>query len=160
MSFLEVRDLCLDVGGFELDRIKLKAEEGDYLTLIGPTGSGKSLFLETIIGFYSPKKGRIILEGKDITDLPPNMRQISIVCQDHMLFPHMNVFENIAYAIRKKIRDKKTDRSRSKADCRSPWNRGVAIQKTSYPDRRRETEDSHCKEPCSKTKAAPSRRTF
>lgn len=107
MSFLEVRDLCLDVGGFELDRIELKAEEGDYLTLIGPTGSGKSLLLETIIGFYGPKKGRIILEGKDITDLPPNMRQISIVYQDHMLFPHMNVFENIAYAIRKKIRDKK-----------------------------------------------------
>ncbi|AKB49061.1 Tungstate ABC transporter, ATP-binding protein WtpC [Methanosarcina sp. Kolksee] len=107
MSFLEVRDLCLDVGGFELDRIGLKAEKGDYLTLIGPTGSGKSLLLETIIGFYGPEKGRIILEGKDITDLPPDMRQISIVYQDHMLFPHMNVFENIAYAIRKKLRDKK-----------------------------------------------------
>lgn len=107
MSFLEVRDLCLDVGGFELDRIELKAEKGDYLTLIGPTGSGKSLLLETIIGFYGPEKGRIILEGKDITDLPPNMRQISLVYQDHMLFPHMNVFENIAYAIRKKLRDKK-----------------------------------------------------
>lgn len=107
MSFLEVRDLCLDVGGFELDRIELKAEKGDYLTLIGPTGSGKSLLLETIIGFYGPEKGRIILEGKDITDLPPNMRQISIVYQDHMLFPHMNVFENIAYAVRKKLRDKK-----------------------------------------------------
>lgn len=107
MSFLEVRDLCLNVGGFELSRIELKAEKGDYLALIGPTGSGKSLLLETIIGFYRPEKGRIILEEKDITDLPPNMRQISIVYQDHMLFPHMDIFENIAYALRKKVRDKK-----------------------------------------------------
>ena len=107
MSFLEIRDLCLDVGGFELSGIGLKAEKGDYLALIGPSGSGKSLILETIIGFYGLEKGRIILEGKDITDLPPDMRHISIVYQDHMLFPHMNVFENIAYALRKKVRDKK-----------------------------------------------------
>lgn len=107
MSFLEIRDLCLNVGGFELSRIELKAEKGDYLALIGPTGSGKSLLLETIIGFYRPEKGRIILDEKDITDLPPNMRQISIVYQDHMLFPHMDIFENIAYALRKKVRDKK-----------------------------------------------------
>jgi len=70
MSFLEVRDLCLDVGDFELSDIELKAEKGDYLALIGPSGSGKSLLLETVIGFYGPEKGRIILEGKDITDLP------------------------------------------------------------------------------------------
>ncbi len=107
MSFLEVRDLCLDVGDFELSGIRLKAEKGDYLALIGPTGSGKSLLLETIIGFYGPEKGRIILEGKDITDFPPDMRQMSIVYQDHVLFPHMDIFENIAYALRKKLRDKK-----------------------------------------------------
>ncbi|WP_048050809.1 ATP-binding cassette domain-containing protein [Methanosarcina soligelidi] len=107
MSFLEVKDLCLDVGDFELSGIRLKAEKGDYLALIGPTGSGKSLLLETIIGFYGPEKGRIILEGKDITDFPPDMRQMSIVYQDHVLFPHMDIFENIAYALRKKLRDKK-----------------------------------------------------
>lgn len=107
MNFFEIGDLCLDVGGFELSGISLKVEKGDYLALIGPTGSGKSLLLETIIGFYEPEKGRIILEGKDITELPPDMRQISIVYQDHVLFPHMNIFENIAYALRKKLRDKK-----------------------------------------------------
>jgi molybdate transport system ATP-binding protein len=107
VSFLEVRDLCLDAGDFQLSKIGLKAEKGDYLALIGPSGSGKSLLLETIIGFYGPEKGRIILEEKDITDLPPDRRQISIVYQDHMLFPHMDVFENIAYALRKKIKDKK-----------------------------------------------------
>lgn len=107
MSFLEVRDLCLDIGGFELSGIGLNAEKGNYLALIGPTGSGKSLLLETVIGFHGPEKGRIILEGKDITYLPPDMRQISIVYQDNMLFPHMDIFENIAYALRKKLKDKK-----------------------------------------------------
>ena len=107
MSFLEVRDLHLDVGGFELTGMGLNAEKGDYVALTGPSGSGKSLLLETVIGFYAPKKGSIFLEGRDITALPPDKRQISIVYQDHMLFPHMDVFENIAYALRKKLRDKK-----------------------------------------------------
>lgn len=107
MSFLEVRGLDLDVGGFELKNIGLRAEEGDYVAVIGPSGSGKSLLLETLIGFYSPKKGRVFLEGRDITDFTPDKRQISIVYQDHVLFPHMTVFENIAYALRKKVKDKK-----------------------------------------------------
>ncbi|MDD3042570.1 MAG: ATP-binding cassette domain-containing protein [Methanosarcinaceae archaeon] len=105
-NFLEVRGLDLDVGGFELRDISLRAEEGDYVAVIGPSGSGKSLLLETLIGFYNPKAGRVFLEGRDITDFPPDKRQISIVYQDHVLFPHMTVFENIAYALRKKLRDK------------------------------------------------------
>ncbi len=107
MSFLEVNSLHLNVGGFELSGISLEAKKGDYVALTGPSGSGKSLLLETVIGFYAPKKGSIFLEGRDITALPPDKRQISIVYQDHMLFPHMDVFENIAYALRKKLRDKK-----------------------------------------------------
>ncbi len=107
MNFLEVNSLHLDVGGFELTGVNLEAEKGDYVALTGPSGSGKSLLLETVIGFYAPKKGSIFLEGRDITALPPDKRQISIVYQDHMLFPHMDVFENIAYALRKKLRDKK-----------------------------------------------------
>ena len=107
MIFLEIQGLCLDVGGFEFTSINLRAEKGNYVVLIGPSGSGKSLLLETIIGFYMPEKGRIFLEGEDITAFSPERRHISIVYQDHMLFPHMNVFENIAYALRKKFRDKK-----------------------------------------------------
>jgi len=107
VSFLETEDLCLDVGDFELSNISLRAEKGDYVALIGPSGSGKSLLLETIIGFYTPEKGRILLEEGDITAFSPDRRQISIVYQDHMLFPHMNVFENIAYALKKKLRNEK-----------------------------------------------------
>lgn len=107
MSFLEVRDICLDVGSFELKGMDLIAEKGDYVALIGPSGSGKSLLLETIIGFYRPREGRILLESRDITFFSPDKRQISIVYQDNMLFPHMDIFENIAYALKKKLRDKK-----------------------------------------------------
>ena len=107
MSFLEVNSLHLDVGGFELTGVNLEAEKGDYVALTGPSGSGKSLLLETLIGFYAPEKGLIFLEDRDITSLPPDKRQISIVYQDHMLFPHMDVFENIAYALRKRLEDKK-----------------------------------------------------
>ncbi|MDD2440046.1 MAG: ATP-binding cassette domain-containing protein [Methanosarcinaceae archaeon] len=106
MAFLEVRNLELNVGGFKLHDIRLRVEEGDYVAVIGPSGSGKSLLLETIIGFYSPKAGRIFLEGCDITAFTPDKRQISIVYQDHVLFPHMTVFENIAYALQKKVKDK------------------------------------------------------
>ena len=107
MSFLKVNSLHLDVGGFELTGVNLEAEKGDYVALTGPSGSGKSLLLETLIGFYAPEKGLIFLEDRDITSLPPDKRQISIVYQDHMLFPHMDVFENIAYALRKRLEDKK-----------------------------------------------------
>ncbi|AKB26995.1 Tungstate ABC transporter, ATP-binding protein WtpC [Methanosarcina siciliae T4/M] len=107
MNFLEVRDICLDMGSFELKGIDLKAEKGDYVALIGPSGSGKSLLLETIIGFYGPRQGNVFLEGRDITFFPPDKRQISIVYQDNMLFPHMDIFENIAYALKKKLKDKK-----------------------------------------------------
>jgi molybdate transport system ATP-binding protein len=106
VNFLEIQDLYLELEDFELRGINLKAEKGDYVTLIGPSGSGKSLLLETVIGFYRPEKGRIFLEGKDITELTPDKRQISIMYQDHVLFPHMDVFENIAYALRKKVKDK------------------------------------------------------
>lgn len=76
MSFLEVRDIYLDVGSFELKGIDLRAEKGDYVALIGPSGSGKSLLLETIIGFYGPRQGSVFLEGRDITFFSPDKRQI------------------------------------------------------------------------------------
>ena len=106
MDFLEIEDLSIDLGEFKLVDVNLKVKKGDYLTIIGPTGSGKSILLETIAGFYKPKKGRVYLEGEDITDLPPEKRNMSIVYQDYVLFPHKTVFDNIAYGLKKKIKDK------------------------------------------------------
>ena len=106
MDFLEIEDLSIDLGEFKLVDVNLKVKKGDYLTIIGPTGSGKSILLETIAGFYKPKKGRVYLDGEDITDLPPEKRNMSIVYQDYVLFPHKTVFDNIAYGLKKKIKDK------------------------------------------------------
>ncbi len=102
---LEIENLCVDLGEFKLNGVSLKADRGDYIVIIGPTGSGKSIVLETVAGFYKPIRGKIRLEGRDITFLPIEKRNVSIVYQDHALFPHMSVFENIAYGLKKKERN-------------------------------------------------------
>ena len=98
--YLEVKDLDLKLGEFHLKDINLTVNKGEYLILIGPTGSGKSILLETIIGFYTPDKGSVILDNKVLNDVPPEDRKIGIVYQDHVLFPNMNVYENIAYGLK------------------------------------------------------------
>ena len=105
---MRVENLSVDLDSFHLRDINLRVEKGEYVCIIGPTGAGKTVLIETIAGFHKPSKGRIILEGEDITCKPPEKRGISIVYQDYMLFPHMTVYENIAYGARKKIRDKKS----------------------------------------------------
>ena len=109
--FLEIQNLSVNLGQFHLDNVNLSLEKNDYLVIIGPTGSGKSVLLETIAGFFTPDEGKIFLEGKDITKLYPENRGISIIYQDYVLFPNMNVFENIAYGLKKKIDDKNIIRS-------------------------------------------------
>ncbi|WP_198945430.1 ATP-binding cassette domain-containing protein [Methanobrevibacter sp. 87.7] len=99
--FLEIKDLSVDLGDFHLDHVDLNINEGEYVILIGPTGSGKSVLLETIIGFYHPETGSIKLEGKEIINTPPEKRNIGIVYQDHVLFPNMDVYDNIAYGLRR-----------------------------------------------------------
>jgi len=102
MPLLEVENLSIDLGDFHLRDVSLSVEEGDYLTVIGPTGAGKSVLLEAIAGFYPLKSGRVTLNGRDVTNLPPEKRRVSIVYQDYVLFPHMTVFDNIAFGLRKK----------------------------------------------------------
>ncbi len=97
---IEIEGLRVNVGEFKIEVKKLRIEDGDYLIIVGPTGAGKTILLETIAGFHIPEEGRIILHGEDITNLPPYRREVSMVYQDYMLFPHMNVGENIAYPLR------------------------------------------------------------
>ncbi len=98
---LEIHDLSLKIKNFKLKNINLKLNKKDYLTVIGPTGSGKSILLETIAGFYKPDRGKILIDGEDVTNYPPERRKISIVYQDFALFPHMTVLENIVYGLKK-----------------------------------------------------------
>ncbi len=78
----------------------LVVEEGEFFTLLGPSGSGKTTLLRLIAGFERPDAGRIELGGRDVTSVPPNLRDTNTVFQDYALFPHMTVAQNIGYGLR------------------------------------------------------------
>lgn len=80
--------------------LDLHIDEGEFFSLLGPSGCGKSTTLRMIAGFVGPSGGRIELGGEDVTGLPPERRNIGIVFQNYAIFPHMNVFENIAFGLR------------------------------------------------------------
>ncbi|WOF15330.1 ATP-binding cassette domain-containing protein [Methanoplanus sp. FWC-SCC4] len=99
---IQINNLSKDLGEFKLRDISLEVKEGEYLVIIGPTGAGKTILLETLAGIYPPDKGSITFDGNDITALPPRERNISMVYQDFMLFPHMNVEKNIGFGLKNK----------------------------------------------------------
>lgn len=101
MSFLEVSDLHVRLAEFQLAGVSLALDKGDYLTIIGPTGAGKTIFIEALVGFWQPDQGGVFLDGRDITHELPERRHIGIVYQDYALMPHMTVFRNIAYGLKK-----------------------------------------------------------
>jgi putative spermidine/putrescine transport system ATP-binding protein len=80
--------------------VDLVVEEGEFFTLLGPSGSGKTTLLRLIAGFERPDAGRIELGGRDVTSVPPNLRDTNTVFQDYALFPHMTVAQNIGYGLR------------------------------------------------------------
>ncbi|HNZ50410.1 MAG TPA: ABC transporter ATP-binding protein [Bacilli bacterium] len=83
-----------------VDNLNLKIYENEFLTLLGPSGCGKSTTIRMIAGFESPNAGQIIIDGKVINDLPPYVRPINTVFQRYALFPHLNVFDNVAFGLR------------------------------------------------------------
>ncbi len=97
---IEVKGLCVDLGEFVLKDITLDIQEGEYFVILGPTGAGKTVLLESIAGLYPVKSGEIWLRGKDVTGVEPEKRRISIVYQDHVLFPHLSVKDNIVFGLR------------------------------------------------------------
>jgi ABC-type sugar transport system ATPase subunit len=101
---LRIHNLSGKFGDFKLNHIDLHVATGEYFVLLGPSGAGKSLLFEMIAGIYKPDKGEIFLDGKNITGLPPDKRNIGLVFQDNTLFPNLNVFSNIGYPLRPKIK--------------------------------------------------------
>ena len=89
-----------------LDDLNLYIRENEFLTLLGPSGCGKTTTLRIIGGFLFPDEGSVIFDGKDITQLAPNKRQLNTVFQKYALFPNMNVAENIAFGLRIKKKSK------------------------------------------------------
>ena len=89
-----------------LDDLELSIRENEFMTLLGPSGCGKTTTLRIIGGFEKPDKGRVLFDGKDITNLSPNKRQLNTVFQKYALFPHMNIEENIAFGLKIKGKSK------------------------------------------------------
>jgi len=100
------------------DNINLKIEEGEFFTLLGPSGCGKTTTLRIIAGFYFPDEGSVFFDDQDVTNLPPNKRETGMVFQNYALWPHMKVFDNIAYGlkIRKVEKDVITDEVKKALD--------------------------------------------
>lgn len=99
---IEVKDVYKDWKEFSLDAINFEVNRGEYFVILGPTGAGKTLLLETIAGFYVPDRGGIWIEGRDVTIVPPEKRQIGFIYQDYSLFPHLNVEQNIDFGLKLK----------------------------------------------------------
>jgi spermidine/putrescine transport system ATP-binding protein len=93
-------------GEMVLDDLNLYIRENEFLTLLGPSGCGKTTTLRILGGFESPDKGSVIFDGTDITNLPPNKRQLNTVFQKYALFTHMTIAENIAFGLKIKKKSK------------------------------------------------------
>src|SRR5437870_11116140 len=85
-----------------VDGVTLGIRRGEFLTLLGPSGCGKTTLLRMIAGFAMPDSGRVRLGGRDVTDLPPYRRNVTTVFQQYALFPHMNVFNNVAFGLQRR----------------------------------------------------------
>lgn len=96
---IEVRNLCVAAGGFRLRDVCLAVGKGEYLALVGPTGAGKTLILESIAGLRPSAPGTLFLAGQDVSCWPPERRGIGYVPQDRVLFPFLDAWGNIAFPL-------------------------------------------------------------
>jgi len=97
---IRIENLSKDLGEFFLRDVSLEINDGEYFMVLGPTGAGKTILLETIAGIYRADSGRIFLDEQDITDIPPRERNIGMVYQDYTLFPFLTVEENIGFGLK------------------------------------------------------------
>lgn len=112
MHTIELVNVTKEYNGVTvLDNINLYIRENEFLTILGPSGCGKTTTLRIIGGFEEPTQGKVLFEGKDITNVPPYERQVNTVFQKYALFPHLNVYDNIAFGLKiKKMPKDEIDR--------------------------------------------------
>lgn len=110
---VSLKDIVVDFDGETvLDGLNLDIHDKEFVTFLGPSGCGKTTTLRVIGGFIEPKSGNVFFNGKDITSLPPYKRQVNTVFQKYALFPHLNVYDNVAFGLRLKKVDEKEVRQR------------------------------------------------
>lgn len=101
MNIVDLKDITMEYNGVRvLDNINLFIRKNEFLTLLGPSGCGKTTTLRIIGGFEEPTQGKVIFEDKDITKVPPYQRKINTVFQKYALFPHLDIYDNIAFGLK------------------------------------------------------------
>lgn len=101
MASIRIENVEQRYGSFRaLKEVSLEVRKGEFFSLLGPSGSGKTTLLRLLAGFEPPASGRIFIGDREVTRLPPEQRSIGMVFQNYALFPHLNVFENVAYGLR------------------------------------------------------------
>ncbi len=98
-SMLEVSDLNLDLGGFSLREVNLTCRRGEHHVLLGPTGSGKSTLMRCLLGLQRVLRGKMLVDGEEVSHLPPERRNMGYVPQNYALFPHLDVEHNIRFGV-------------------------------------------------------------
>ncbi|OGO44217.1 MAG: hypothetical protein A2137_08150, partial [Chloroflexi bacterium RBG_16_58_8] len=101
---IEIRDLSLHLGEFQLKDINLSIRDGEYFVILGPTGAGKTVLMECLAGLHHIRKGEIRRDGTEVTHLAPEERNLGYVPQDYVLFPFLNVVDNIAFGLKRSKR--------------------------------------------------------
>jgi len=102
-AVVELQRCTRDYGGVRaVDSLDLAIFEGEFLSLLGPSGCGKTTTLSLIAGFVEPTAGRILIDGEDVTGRPAHLRGLGVVFQSYALFPHLSVFENVAFGLRER----------------------------------------------------------
>ena len=102
-EIVSLKDIVVDFDGERiLDELSLDIHDKEFVTFLGPSGCGKTTTLRVIAGFITPKSGNVLFDGKDIASVPPYKRQVNTVFQKYALFPHLNVYENVAFGLRLK----------------------------------------------------------
>ncbi len=119
-DFLEFRGVSKRFGAVKaVDGVSLGLRKGEFFSLLGPSGCGKTTMLRLAAGFEEPDAGRVLLDGRDITDLPPDKRKVNTIFQSYALFPHLTVRDNIAFGL--------TVAKRPKAEIRAEVDRMLAL---------------------------------
>ena len=102
-KIIEIKNVSKSYGdAVIIENLNLYINKGEFVTILGPSGCGKSTTLRMVAGFEIPTSGQILLNGKDITKLPPNKRPINTVFQRYALFPHLDVYDNVAFGLKLK----------------------------------------------------------
>jgi multiple sugar transport system ATP-binding protein len=103
MAAVETRNIKKHFGSVKaVDGVSLAIEEGEFFVILGPSGCGKTTLMRMIAGLETPTEGDVLIAGQDVTGLPPRMRDLAMVFQSYALYPHMTVFDNIAFPLKAK----------------------------------------------------------